>query len=118
MNTLHSFVSRRALESSLAESTFHASFEMRQVRFYSGEVDDEINEVQEGLSADLYFDSDPAFFHFISALRKVPQLSPKPNYLKELIFLINDIKHNERLVNREVKRLLKNELLYIHNQPF
>ena len=91
-----------------------ASFNMKQVWLYLVVVDDEINEVHEGLWTELFFDSDAAFFQFLSALRKDPQLSPKPNFNK-LIFLINEIKHNERLVNREIRRLFKNEVLYVHN---
>ena len=95
-----------------------AFFGRRQVSLSSFVAFDDINQNNENLWVELYFDSDQAFLHFLGALRKEPQLGRSSNYLRELIFLINDLKYNEMLVGREVRRIVKNELFIVHIQPF
>lgn len=89
-----------------------ASFNLYEVSLVSHVVADEINDFLESY---MFFDSNAAFFHFLAALQKETQRSSKPDDLRELIFLINDYKHNKTLVDREVRKLFKSQVFYVYS---
>lgn len=72
-------------------------------------------DLRDYLEAYLYFESNAEFLYFLRALRKESELIRKPDDLRELIFLINDYKHNKTLEDREFRRLLKGEVFYVYS---
>ena len=89
-----------------------ASFNLHEVSLFSRVT---IEEILNSVESYIRFDSKAEFFYFLRALRKESQLSNKPNDLRGLIFLINDYYHNKMLVDREVRRLQKNEVFYVYS---
>lgn len=89
-----------------------ASFALSEVSLISQFVHEELDDYLESY---IYFESNAEFLHFLAALQKESELCSKPDDLRQLIFLINEYKHNKTLKDREVRRLLKNQVFYVYS---